>query len=147
MNLTFAGNYEKQQEKYYNLLRMNMKNKIMSLVLLFLRILKSFTRSKKDEVESVPTTGGLVVKVKLPNSTGYVTGVDVGLSKSQKNLDKSVYLKEVRTDNGGKANFGQLYPGNYYYDCIARVSGVNYYGEGQIQITVGNNHELTLILQ
>lgn len=124
-----------------------MKNKIMSLVFLVLGMLTTFTSCKKDEVEPVPSTGGLIVKVKLPNSTGYLTGVDVGLSTSQQNLDNSVYLKEVITDNAGNANFGQLNPGNYYYDCITRISGVDYYGEGQIQVTAGNNLELTLILQ
>ncbi len=106
-----------------------------------------FTGCKKDDPEPAPTTGGLVVKVKLASSTGYLTGVNVGLATSQENLDKEVYLQDKITDANGKANFGQLNPGNYYFDCYHEIGNNEYYDEGQVQITAGTDLELTLELE
>ena len=70
--------------------------------------------------------------------------VDVLLPK---NLDNSVYLQDELTDNEGNVDFGQLNPGNYYYDCSTTIGGIDYYGEGQVQVTAGKNLELTLMLE
>ena len=124
-----------------------MKNKIMILAFLLIGISTTFTSCTKDEVEPVATTGGLLIKVQLANSTGYLTDVSVGLSTSQENLDNSVYIQDELTDNEGNVDFGQLNPGNYYYDCSTTIGGIDYYGEGQVQVTAGKNLELTLMLE
>ena len=102
--------------------------------------------SKKEEVAPKPTTGGLVVKVKLDGSTGFLSNVGVGLATSKANLDNSVYLQDKVTNTAGQVDFGQLNPANYYYDCEAVVGSDTYYGEGQIQVVAGTNLELTLTL-
>jgi hypothetical protein len=124
-----------------------MKSKIIVLAFLFLGLAAGFSGCKKDEPEPAKTTGGLVVKVQLKGSTGFLTGVQVGLATSQINLDNSVYLQDKATDASGKADFGQLNPGNYYYDCETTIAGTLYYGEGQIQIVAGTDLELTLVLE
>ena len=105
-------------------------------------LLVGFSGCKKEA-----TTGGLIVKVQVAGSTGYLTGAAVGLATSQANLDNGVYLQDKDTDASGKVDFGQLNPGNYYYDCLGTVAGISYYGEGQVQVTAGNNLELTLTIQ
>lgn len=97
--------------------------------------------------EAAPTTGNLIVKAKLKNSTGYLIGVNIGLSVTKSDLDNSIYLKQAFTDGDGKVDFGSLNPGNYYYDCSHTISGVDYYGEGSIQIVAGENLTLTLVLE
>jgi hypothetical protein len=100
----------------------------------------------EEEAPAPPprTTGGLVVRVRLTGSTGFLTGVNVGLATSQSNLDRSVYLQDKVTDNTGKADFGQLNPGNYYYDAYHVIGTNEYYGEGQVQIVAGKDLDLTL---
>ena len=105
-------------------------------------LLVGFSGCKKEA-----TTGGLIVKVQVAGSSGYQSGADVGLASSQANLDNGVYLQDKVTDGSGKVDFGQLNPGNYYYDCLVTVLGTDYYGEGQVQITAGHNVELTLTVQ
>ena len=124
-----------------------MKSKIIVFAFLLLGLTAGFSGCKKDEPEPAKTTGGLVVKVKLVGSTGYLTGVEVGLATSQANLDNSIYLQDKLTDANGQVNFGQLNPGNYYYDCFHTVGSDEYYGEGQVQIVAGTNLELTLTLE
>ena len=125
-----------------------MKSKIIIFSILILGLTVAFSGCKKDEPEPTPTptTGGLIVKVNLEGSTGYLTDVSVGLATSQENLDNEVYLQEKVTDANGKADFGQLNPGNYYYDCYHVIGSDEYYGEGQVQIVAGQNLELTLTL-
>jgi hypothetical protein len=124
-----------------------MKSKIVFLAILLLGLTVAFTGCKKDDTEPTPTTGGLVVKVKLVGSTGFLTDVAVGLATSKENLDNSVYLQDKDTDANGQVNFGQLNPGNYYYDCYHEIGSDYYYGEGQIQIVAGTDLELTLTLE
>jgi hypothetical protein len=124
---------------------MKFKNFILSSLLLC--FVFTFGSCKKEEAKSNATTGGLVVKVQLAGSTGYLTGVDVGIATSLDNLDNGVYLNEKITNANGKADFGQLNPGNYYYDCYHIIGSDEYYGEGQVQVTAGKNLELTLILE
>jgi hypothetical protein len=123
-----------------------MKSKIIVFAFLLLGLAAGFTGCKKDDIEPAKTTGGMIVKVKLTGSTGYLTGVDVGLATSQANLDNEVYLQDKTTDANGQINFGQLNPGNYYYDCLTTIAGIDYYGEGQIQIVAGPDLELELTL-
>jgi len=124
-----------------------MKSKIVFLAILFLGLTVAFTGCTKEDPEPTPTTGSLVVKVKLAGSTGFLTGALVGLATSQVNLDNSVYLQDKDTDANGQVNFGRLNPGNYYYDCFHTIGSDDYYGEGQIQIVAGTDLELTLTLQ
>jgi hypothetical protein len=122
-----------------------MKSKIIVFAFLLLGLTAGFSGCKKDDPEPAKT-GGLVVKVRLAGSTGYLTDVGVGLATSQANLDNSIYLQDKKTDATGQVNFGQLNPGNYYYDCGTTIGGTDYYGEGQIQIVAGTDLELTLTL-
>lgn len=125
-----------------------MKNKV--LIYFFILGISTFLISCKDDTKDVTpakNTGGLVVKAQLSGSTGYLTNVDIGLATSKTNLDNSIYLQSKKTDASGKADFGQLNPGNYYYDCLTTVAGTEYYGEGQIQIVAGTDLELTLTLE
>jgi hypothetical protein len=124
-----------------------MNSKIIVFAFLLLGLTTGFSSCKKDDPEPAKTTGGLVVKVKLIGSTGYLTGVGVGLATSQANLDNSVYLQDKTADANGQVNFGQLNPGNYYYDCATTIAGTDYYGEGQIQIIAGTDLDLTLTLE
>jgi len=124
-----------------------MKSKSIILAFLLLGFTTVFTGCKKDDLEPIPTTGALVVKVKLAGSTGYLTGVLVGIATSQENLDNEVYLSEKETNAQGSADFGQLNPGNYYYDCFHEIGSDEYYGEGQVQIVAGTDLELTLTLE
>ncbi len=123
-----------------------MKSKILILAVLLVGFATVFTSCKKDEVEPIPTTGGLVIKVQLEGSTGFMSDALVGISTSQENLDNSVYLQDLDTDANGQADFGQLNPGNYYYDCFHEIGSDEYYGEGQVQIVAGTDLELTLTL-
>lgn len=56
-------------------------------------------------------------------------------------------MQDKTTDANGQVDFGQLNPGNYYYDCYHEIGSDAYYGEGQVQIIAGKNLELTLILE
>lgn len=124
-----------------------MKNKFFTMTLLLLGIITTFSSCSKEETKPAATTGGLVVKVKLAGSTGFLTGVEVGLATSKENLDNSIYLQDKITNSNGSADFGQLNPGNYYYDCAHVVGSDEYYGEGQIQVVAGTDLELTLTLE
>ena len=120
-----------------------MKNKILLIFVFLFGITVLFTNCSKEDPA---TTGGFIVKVKLDGSTGFLTNVLVGLATSEQNLNNSVYLQDLDTDADGKADFGQLNPGNYFYDCYHEVGSDDYYGEGQVQIIAGENLELTLTL-
>lgn len=124
-----------------------MKSKIIVIAFLLLGLSAGFSGCKKNDAEPAKTTGGLVVKVKLAGSTGYLVGVPVGLATSQVNLDNSIYLQDKLTDANGQADFGQLNPANYYYDCVTTIGGSEYYGEGQVQIVSGRDLELTLVME
>ncbi len=128
-----------------------MKSKIIILSFLLFGLTTVFTGCKKEDPPPTPkpvkTTGALVVKVKLAGSTGFLTGVLVGLATSQVNLDNEVYLSQKVTNAQGSANIGELNPGNYYYDCSHEIGSDSYYGEGQVQIVAGTDLELTLTLQ
>jgi hypothetical protein len=130
-----------------------MKRSLLFSSILFLGLAFVLTGCKKDDPEPTPTptptpatTGGLVVKVQLQGSTGYLSGAEVGLATSQANLDAAIYLQDLVTNSSGQANFGQLSPGSYFYDCAYALDGSLYYGEGQVQIVAGQNLELTLPL-
>jgi hypothetical protein len=123
-----------------------MKRKILLLGSICFVLTLFLVGCSKDEDDPEPTTGGLIIKVQLEGSTGFLNDGLVGLATSQDNLDNSVYLKEVSTNENGEANFGQLNPGNYFYDCIYSTGGVNYYGEGQVEIKAGTNLTLTLTI-
>ena len=122
-----------------------MKSKILILAVL-LGFATIFTSCKKEEIEPTPTSGGVVIKVKLEGSTGYRSDAMVGLSTSQENLDNSVYLQDLESDANGQVDFGELNPGNYYYDCYLIIGSDSYYGEGQVQVVAGTDLELTLTL-
>jgi hypothetical protein len=130
-----------------------MKRSLLFSSILFLGLAFVLTGCKKDDPEPTPTptptpatTGGLVVKVQLQGSTGYLVGAEVGLATSLANLDEGIYLQDLTTNSNGQANFGQLIPGNYYYDAFYVLGSDYYYGEGQVQIVAGQNQELTLTL-
>ena len=123
-----------------------MKTKILFTALILLGLTTVFSGCKKESTAVLPTTGGLIVKVKLQGSTGYQSGVSVGLATSIENFNNYIYLKEGTTDGTGKVDFGQLSPGNYYYDAETEIGSDYYYGEGQIQIVAGRNDELILTL-
>lgn len=122
--------------------------KITNIILtLTLTVLLFACKKESTSTPTPATTGGLIVKVKLKNSTGFISGAEVGLATSQTNLDNGVYLQDKITNSNGQADFGQLNPGNYYYDALAIVGGADYYGEGQVQIVAGQNLELTLVVE
>ncbi|MFY8190382.1 MAG: hypothetical protein ACOVK9_05395 [Bacteroidia bacterium] len=122
-----------------------MRNKLIFIALLFIGSATFFTGCTKEDPK--PTTGGLKILPQLKNSTGYLKGVQVGLATSKSNLDNSIYLQDKVSNSSGVADFGQLNPGNYYYDCFTLVGGNEYYGEGQVQVSAGTDLELTLILE
>jgi hypothetical protein len=123
-----------------------MKSKILLLAVLLLGFAAVFTSCTEEVVEPISTTGGLFIKVQLEGSTGFISGALVGVATSQANLDNGVNLQDLSTDANGQADFGQLNPGNYYYDCSHEIGNDEYYGEGQVQIVVGTDLELTLML-
>lgn len=118
-----------------------MKTRLLLLAFVLLGFATTFTSCKKEE-----TTGTLTVKIKLEGSTGYLQDVFVGLATSQNDLDNADYLDYLLTDSDGEANFGELNPETYYYDCLHSIGSDVYYGEGQIQVQAGEDHELTLTL-
>ena len=120
-----------------------MKNKISILVLLLFGFTTFFTNCSKEDAA---TTGGLVIKVQLDGSTGFLTGAASGLATSENNLSDGIYLQDIVTDADGKADFGQLNPGNYFYDAEKTVAGTYYYADGQVQVVAGTDLELTLII-
>ena len=123
-----------------------MKSKILLLAVLLLGFVAVFTSCTEEVVEPISTTGGLFIKVQLEGSTGFISGALVGVATSQANLDNGVNLQDLITDANGQADCGQLNPGNYYYDCSHEIGNDEYYGEGQVQIVVGTDLELTLLL-
>lgn len=124
-----------------------MRKIIFIFSVLLLGLTFTFTGCKKDDPIPTKTTGALIVKVKLAGSTGYMQDALVGIATSMENLDNSIYLSEKETNAEGVANFGELNPGNYYYDCYHEVGSDEYYGEGQVQIVANQDLELTLILE
>ena len=120
-----------------------MKNKTLLAFVLLFGITTLFTNCSKEDAA---TTGGLVIKVQLDGSTGFLTGAMSGLATSENNLDDGIYLQDITTDADGKADFGQLNPGNYFYDAEKTVAGTNYYADGQVQVVAGTDLELTLII-
>lgn len=123
-----------------------MKSKLSFFALVTILVL-ALSGCSEEAPAPPPTTGGLIIKVALQGSTGFLTGVPVGLATSQANLDRGIYLQDKRTDSSGKVDFGQLNPGNYYYDAEYTTSNASYYGEGQVQIVAGRNQELTLLVR
>ena len=101
---------------------------------------------ESEPEESEPTTGGLIIKVQLEGSTGFLSGVLVALATSEDNLEDAP-LQDTETGSNGQVDFGQLAPGNYYYDAHHIIGNVEYYGVGQVQVTAGQLFELTLTLE
>jgi hypothetical protein len=73
-----------------------MKMRFIKLFLFFVSVVSVLGLAGcAEEAAPAPpprTTGGLIVRVRLTGSTGFLTGVNVGLATSQSNLDRSVYL-------------------------------------------------------
>lgn len=89
--------------------------------------------------------GGLAFKVVDGNHTP-IQGVTVSIALTQTDLSNGVYLYTKITDSAGKADFGLLNAGNYYYRADITINDVAYHGEGVVQVQAGENltQELTL---
>ena len=75
-----------------------MKKLICILALLFIGTVTLLPSCSKDDTTPTPTTADLILKVQLVNSTGYLSGTDIGIATSQANLDNGVY-EHFRQEN------------------------------------------------
>ena len=123
-----------------------MKNVLFAVVLI--GFTSFFTNCSKDD-ES--TSGGLVIKVELDGFTGYQDSAYVDLWVLPYVYDADPIMSLV-TDASGRADFGQLNPGRYYYDGFYMIDDGNgttveeYYNQDSVLIVAGTNLERTLIL-
>lgn len=124
-----------------------MKFKTIFLSSLLLGFVFTLGNCKKEEKDTTPATGGLVIKVQLAGSTDFLKDAYVGLSNNLDDFDNGIYLSEKITDTTGKVNFGQLKPGTYYYDVYYEIGITEYYTEGQIQVESGKNKEIVEVLE
>ena len=124
-----------------------MKFKTIFLSALLLGFVFTLGNCKKEEPKPDNSTGGLVIKVQLAGSNDFVEGAIVGIANSLDNFDNGVYLSEKMTNISGKADFGQLKPGTYYYDVYYELGFTEYYTEGQIQVESGKNKEIVEVLE
>jgi 5-hydroxyisourate hydrolase-like protein (transthyretin family) len=89
--------------------------------------------------------GGLAFRV-VDGSSNPMAGVTISLALSQTELNNGTYLSTKITDANGRADFGLLNSGNYYYRADVTINSVAYHGEGVVQVQAGENltQELTL---
>lgn len=128
-----------------------MKKVLFAVVLIW--FISFFTNCSKDD-ES--TSGGLVIKVKLDGFTGYQDSayVDLWVLPYVYGADP---IMSLATDASGRADFGQLNPGRYFYDGFYEIDDdipnfpggstlEEYYNYDSVLIVAGTNLERTLIL-
>ena len=124
-----------------------MKLKTIFLSALLLGFVFTLGNCKKEESPPKASSGGLVIKVQMAGSTDYVAGAEVWIATSLENFDNGIYLTEKITNVSGKADFGQLNPGTYYYDVYYELGDTEYFTEGQVQVEAGKNKEIVEILE
>jgi len=89
--------------------------------------------------------GGLAFHV--INSSGQdIQGATISIALTQYDLATGRYLGTRVTNDHGRADFGLLNPGNYYYKADYTVGDNVFHGEGVVQVQSGQNltQELTL---
>ncbi len=122
----------------------NLKN--LTLLMGLFSFLILFSSCSKEEELPTPITQSLKIKVQLAGSTGYLQNVSTGISNTKDDLDNGIYLQTQMTDANGVADFGVVNPQTYYYAAAYELGEDLYYGTGSIQVTSGQDLELTLIL-
>ncbi len=95
---------------------------------------------------NLSTKGGLAFNVKNSAGSG-VPNAKIDLAVSQQDLNSGTYLATKTTDANGKADFGKLNGGNYYYKVAVTVGTTPYHGEGVVQVQNGQDIEQTVTLQ
>jgi hypothetical protein len=112
------------------------------------------TSCRKDDItESGSTTtptvsfrGGLAFKVKDSNGNP-ISGTTLSIALSQSELNSGTYLATRTTGSDGRADFGMLNAGNYYYRADVTINNIPYHGEGVVQVQASENLEQELTLQ
>ena len=94
---------------------------------------------------NLSTRGGLAFKV-VDGAGSPIEGVTLRIALSQTDMATGTYLATRYTDDNGRADFGLLNAGNYYYRADYTLNDVTYHGEGVVQVQSGENltQELTL---
>jgi len=108
---------------------------------------------RKDDINETgsSTSPNLSIKGGLAfhviNSSGQdIQGATISIALSQYDLNTGTYLATRITDDHGRADFGLLNQGNYYYKADYSVGDMSFHGEGVVQVQSGENltQELTL---
>lgn len=103
------------------------------------------TQSGQSTSPNLNIRGGLAFRV-VDGSSNPMAGVTISLALSQTELNNGTYLYTKITDSNGRADFGLLNSGNYYYRADITINNVDYHGQGVIQVQAGENltQQLTL---
>lgn len=111
------------------------------------------TSCKKDEINpsgqstspNLSLRGGLIFKV-IDEGGNPIQGVTLSIALSERDLANGTFLATKYTDVKGKADFGMLNAGNYYYQADITMREIHYHGEGVVQVQAGETltQELTL---
>jgi hypothetical protein len=89
--------------------------------------------------------GGLLFKV-TDEGGDPLKGVTLSIAESERDLASGKFLITRDTDLKGKADFGMLNAGEYYYHADIAIRDMHYHGEGMVRVQAGQNltQELTL---
>jgi len=108
---------------------------------------------KKDDINpsgqstapNLSPRGGLIFKV-VNESGDPIPGVTISIALSQRDLGFGTNQVTKYTDVKGKADFGMLNAGTYYYKADVSIRETHYHGEGVVQVESGETltQELTL---
>lgn len=115
--------------------------------------MSALTGCKKEDINetgstttpNLSTRGGLAFHI-VDGSGNNIQGVTINIALSQSDLASGTYLGSRITGSDGRADFGLLNSGNYYYKADVTINNVPFHGEGVVQVQAGENltQELTL---
>lgn len=103
------------------------------------------TPSGQSTSPNLSFRGGLAFHV-TDGSGNPVQGATLAISLSQSELNSGTYLAQRSTGSDGRADFGLLNSGNYYYKVDVTINNVPFHGDGVVQVQGGENltQELTV---
>jgi hypothetical protein len=101
----------------------------------------TFNSCQKDDMDEpryaspIKTKGGLLFHV-VDGQRQEIEGVIMSIARSEFDLHHSTYIATRVTDIKGRADFGQLTKGDYFYSAEVIMDGRRYYREGVVHVQV-----------
>lgn len=92
------------------------------------------------------TTGSLIIKTRLKGQTQFLDGAVIYLALTYEDMLNDRHFDEATTQNG-KADFGELNPGNYFFEGVYVEGSEASFGDDFVQIIAGQDYELILDLE